>query len=652
MYRALILILVVLFAQAQVPAPVGGDASNMTVKPTGRTNSRALDNRALDIGFNLMDYTGAKADGVGLADSGVTISGNIVTFTNANFTADRVGQQIFIQGAGASGNNYIGAITGFTSTHVITVNPTPSTPMGNVSAEVAYGTDNILPFNAMFAAARAIAGNTGDRTTGASIYCPPGNYYVSSSINATALGLQFGSKNVTIYGPGCNIIGTAVSGPVLDMLGDTNVIVRDISIYGGFKGGNASMGIQIGRYGKSTTNNPGAQAVYNEHNNVHVWGWFSRSALYNFAAEDYKCDNSTFYNANSGSGSYAAIYDGLNHWNAISNFVTQDPANAVDQPVSFDDDIAISCHFQNVGTSGSLWVANARHIEFQGGFLQNQGAGGSGVVLYGTPQENLIFNIHMENQTGLSQNFLISGAVTPIITELFYRDGANQALNQIIALDTGVTSATISNLTMKLGSVTQNPKAFDNALNYTIRHADIGSSDPGGSFWLANPASFTGTLCLGGTSVCAQVLAVNASPPSGMRGTIYYDNLDNCPKIVVTGATRTCIGYTQSTHLTANTSLTAVQSGIHFDNATAAGEVDATLPLAANGISYCFSLRAGQIFKIIANAADKIGFGSTVSASGGNISASQLYASVCMEAQNPGAWTVTSTADKTQWTVQ
>ena len=61
MRKALILAAAFALAQAQVPAPVGGDASNMTVKPTGTTTARKLSNQTADT-VSLLDF-GAVCDG-------------------------------------------------------------------------------------------------------------------------------------------------------------------------------------------------------------------------------------------------------------------------------------------------------------------------------------------------------------------------------------------------------------------------------------------------------------------------------------------------------------------------------------------------------------------------------------------------------------
>lgn len=100
---------------------------------------------------------------------------------------------------------------------------------------------------------------------------------------------------------------------------------------------------------------------------------------------------------------------------------------------------------------------------------------------------------------------------------------------------------------------------------------------------------------------------------------------------------------------TSNYTVTAANSGTHFDNTGAAGEVDFTLPAAASGLNYCFSVYAAQTLKVIANTGDKIAVGASNSATTGNITNNAVYGSVCLEAHGTGQW-IASTATGA-WTV-
>ncbi len=104
------------------------------------------------------------------------------------------------------------------------------------------------------------------------------------------------------------------------------------------------------------------------------------------------------------------------------------------------------------------------------------------------------------------------------------------------------------------------------------------------------------------------------------------------------------------THTT-NYPVTSDDSGKHFNNTGAGGEVDFTLPLAEGGLQYCFTVTAVHTLKIIANGADTIALGGTVGAAGGSAAAAAVYASICLESPLAGRWITRSVADAAQWTV-
>lgn len=95
-------------------------------------------------------------------------------------------------------------------------------------------------------------------------------------------------------------------------------------------------------------------------------------------------------------------------------------------------------------------------------------------------------------------------------------------------------------------------------------------------------------------------------------------------------------------------------SGKRYHNRTAGAspttfQLPSVNPLLA--LNYCFLVEEAGAVIIKADPADRIAFGGTNSAVGGQISSSQPYASVCIEALKAGQWHVWATADKTQWTV-
>ena len=176
MRKALILAAAFALAQAQVPAPVGGDMSNTTTKAIGSTTARTLADRATDFGVNVQDF-GASNDGTAITDSSVvaTAGGSTVTTVISSFTSNNVGNGIFIQGAGAAGTNYVGTITAVGGAHSITVSPNIGTTISGTK-DITWGTDNTTAINAALDRARALAPVT-ENASSVTITFPPGQYY-------------------------------------------------------------------------------------------------------------------------------------------------------------------------------------------------------------------------------------------------------------------------------------------------------------------------------------------------------------------------------------------------------------------------------------------------------------------------------------------
>jgi hypothetical protein len=101
---------------------------------------------------------------------------------------------------------------------------------------------------------------------------------------------------------------------------------------------------------------------------------------------------------------------------------------------------------------------------------------------------------------------------------------------------------------------------------------------------------------------------------------------------------------------TANYTVLNTDSGQHFDNTGAAGEVDFTLPTYVAGLKYCFTVTAAQTLKVIAPAANKIAIGTTNSAAAGNMTATAVYSTACIYATTvSNQWAAKSTTGS--WTV-
>jgi hypothetical protein len=100
---------------------------------------------------------------------------------------------------------------------------------------------------------------------------------------------------------------------------------------------------------------------------------------------------------------------------------------------------------------------------------------------------------------------------------------------------------------------------------------------------------------------------------------------------------------------TSNYNVTAGDSGTHFDNIGAAGEVDFTLPVAARDLKYAFLVDAAQIVKIIAQAGEKIAHADSNSATGGNVQAATPNYMIAIECHKAGQWVVSAATGA--WTI-
>lgn len=100
---------------------------------------------------------------------------------------------------------------------------------------------------------------------------------------------------------------------------------------------------------------------------------------------------------------------------------------------------------------------------------------------------------------------------------------------------------------------------------------------------------------------------------------------------------------------TADYNVTVADSGGHFDNIGAAGEVDFTLPVAERGLHYSFLVDAAQIVKIIAQSGEQIASAGANSAAGGNIQSATPYDMISIKCHKAGQWVVASATGS--WTL-
>lgn len=132
---------------------------------------------------------------------------------------------------------------------------------------------------------------------------------------------------------------------------------------------------------------------------------------------------------------------------------------------------------------------------------------------------------------------------------------------------------------------------------------------------------------------------------------------DNTYDIGASGATRPRTIYAATSIVapraisakTTNYTASANEPRAVFTNTGASGEVDFTLPTWATGLEYTFDVEVAQILKIIAPGTDTIRIAGSVSAGGGNITASTIGNTITLVATASGKWVVIS--HEGTWTV-
>lgn len=494
-------------------AQKAANLSDLADAPTARANIGIASISAADYGV--------VADGKFVTVAITTHGTNIIdTASGATFTSamchsgsgctGATDQSIFLSNIGTAGANFTTTITQVNSAHQIVVASVPPTTVTGANEEVDWGTDNATAFNNWCAAVRTAAPFASNAGAVRAII-PQGNYYVSAGIECAGLNNGHATRAIIIDGTGAQIIGTAVNGTqIFDLLGSPTVKVKGLAIYGGLSAGNAKYGLVIGRYALSTTTNQGAAGSDDAFQDISIAGWFSGGApLYNFAAEDVRGQDSQFNNYATTANSYAAIFDGNNHWNitAIDN-VTYAQANAVDTPVSFDDDSCDNCRFGAVAASqGAVWIGNARGFTLRGGIIRSTGTTSYGIDLW-TSNGNIInprFDTHMED-THLAANLRITGSgtgATPTLSgETLFNDSGNEAQTSLFAIDTShVASVTISSLAVDARGNGNAPVLFDDPTKYTVRR---GKAELHNGITFNRPAFYKGDGCdaSSGTYVC------------------------------------------------------------------------------------------------------------------------------------------------------
>lgn len=93
---------------------------------------------------------------------------------------------------------------------------------------------------------------------------------------------------------------------------------------------------------------------------------------------------------------------------------------------------------------------------------------------------------------------------------------------------------------------------------------------------------------------------------------------------------------------TANYTVTSADNGTHFDNQGATGTVTFTLPTAAVGLHYTFTVDAAHTVNVTAGGSDAIAIGQSNTGAGGSRSSADPYSLITIECHKTGQWVTSS----------
>ena len=356
-------------------------------------------------------------------------------------------------------------------------------------------TDDTAAINAATAAFRTSSVNNNRAAT---LRLGHGNCRINNTINLT--GLTTNTQSATIDGTNSVIQCATVGKQCIDATGSDSVRWNNLHIRS--VAGTPTIGLQIAR---ATADAPcGEQRFFMPS----ITGIFSVADFYNGACEGVTYYSPHFSNDSTSPTSYAAIFDGVNHWNEQSAFVTVTwPRDSLN---SFNENTIHAGVLESLGGS-TLWIAAAHRITFDNTYSLTTTTAPA-VVLYdfGGNNIDLVFDLHFEAQP--SAIFKLTGAAAQKINGLKYRDHFNQATANVFVADAGVTSVSLLNADIDVAAFVYTATMFDQPSIYTV----AGHVNTPATPWNLPSAQMTGMLCLDG--VCRPVgdaTAAAALPKSG-----------------------------------------------------------------------------------------------------------------------------------------
>jgi hypothetical protein len=426
-----------------------------------------------------------------------------------------------VAGAAIGQNKIPVATTPLADTTLVQVGANVQTPSGSLSVVVfdaaAYGakcdgvTDDSAAFNAALSAIRSVKypgswranwanGNTAKIVMSHSA----AGCLIEETLNATLIrggGVVWDGNGAVFV---CETNGT----PCIDASGTENVQFSGLNIYGSATR-TPNIGLALGRVSIA---NPAADHDNLEH--VTIGGYFTLSAFYSNQSETSYVNSSVFTNSYAAkgtgtTGTYAAIFDGANHF-AFQTVATGGPF-PTDSPISFNEATCNECVISAWGLGDvPLWIGSgtARH-KFINSYVFNWTSAGTpaepAIVLYAPysyPNENFLdLDIHFENVTrnrSMSSIILFAGYANITIEGLHLRDQGPQQSGPLFARDAAgtygaaVSTVTINNANFEIGILSGTmPSWFDTPDDYTI-NGYVFDQD---STWTP-PGAFSGRLCL------------------------------------------------------------------------------------------------------------------------------------------------------------
>lgn len=272
--------------------------------------------------------TGGTISGANASDANVTATGS----TTARTQASRAAEVINVKNYGAVGN---------------------------------CSTDDSAAFNAAFAYIRSHPTNVAGNTVYLRLDVPTACYVIASTINATSLR----NFNTTWDFHGSTLWGKTNGTPIIDAMGSRFITVRDLTIYG-----DPTLTPNIGFQHGITQNSPFSAADDNSFEHMATFGAFSLAAWYNRNAEQSIWLNPQIRNTYVGTNSYGMIFDGMNHFNVTSAFVTT--TYPQDTSTTFLADTIIGADVRHTGGGHALFLGDTNSHRWISGYLNTAGGAG------------------------------------------------------------------------------------------------------------------------------------------------------------------------------------------------------------------------------------------------------------------------------------